>query len=399
MVGQDTPYRARRRTAVRVLVPVAVAAVAATGIGLVPALASDSAPSLPAITAEQLVAKVLAGDTDAFSGTVQVKADLGVPAQLLGAVGGGGGSPQAKAVELLGGEHTLQVAVDGPDRQRLGLVGGLSGYEVVHNGDQLWAWDSTGNQAYHLTAPQGGEHRQAPKAPLGSGATTPQELAKQFLAAGSGTTSVTVDGTAEVAGRAAYRLSVKPTQSGSTIREVRISVDAEHGVPLAVLVQGSDGSQVLDAHFSSVSFAKPAAKTFEFTVPKGAKVTEGQDAAEDAAKGAAGAAHGKADGKADGAKAAEPATDVLGEGWTAVLATRLPDAQAPAPTGAGKNGHGERHGGAPQNLQSLAKALGKPVGGGSLISTKVLNVLITDDGRVFAGAVTLPVLQSAAGVK
>jgi hypothetical protein len=50
-------------------------------------------------------------------------------------------------------------------------------------------------------------------------------------------------------------------------------------------------------------------------------------------------------------------------------------------------------------VQSLAKALGKPVNGGSLISTKVLNVLVTDDGRVFAGAVTLPVLQSAAGVK
>ncbi|MER8183030.1 DUF2092 domain-containing protein [Kitasatospora sp. NPDC094015] len=388
MVGQDTPYRARRRTTVRVLVPVAVAAVAATGIGLVPALASDAPPSLPAVTAEQLVAKVLGSDTDAFSGTVQVKADLGVPAQLLGMAGGGGGSPQAKAVELLGGEHTLQVAVDGPQRQRLGLVGGLSGYEVVHNGDQLWAWDSTANEAYHLTAPQGGEHRQAAKPLPGPGPATPQELAKQFLTAGAGTTSVTVDGTAEVAGRAAYRLSVKPTQSGSTIREVRISVDAEHGVPLAVLVQGSDGSQVLDAHFSSVSFARPAAKTFEFTAPKGAKVTDGRDAA----KGAAG--HGPADLR-NGAEQAGPGVDVVGGGWTAVLSTRLPDAGAPAAT----DGHGGRPGGVPQNLQSFAKALGKPVGGGSLISTKVLNVLITDDGRVFAGAVTLPVLQSAAGVK
>lgn len=37
--------------------------------------------------------------------------------------------------------------------------------------------------------------------------------------------------------------------------------------------------------------------------------------------------------------------------------------------------------------------------GGTLISTKVVNVLITDDNHVYAGAVTLPVLQAAAGVK
>ncbi|WP_371498715.1 DUF2092 domain-containing protein [Kitasatospora sp. NBC_00374] len=402
MVEQNTPYRARRRTTMRVLVAVGVAAAVATGVGLVPALASDTQPNLPSITAEQLVAKVLGSETDTFSGTVKVKADLGLPTQLLGMAGGAGGrggSPQTKAVELLGGEHTLQIAADGPDRQRVGLVGDLSGYEVIHNGDQVWAWDSVHNEAYHATAPKGGEHRKAAQAPLGSGLATPQELARQFLAAGSGTTSVTVDGTVEVAGRPAYKLSVKPTQAGSTIREVRISVDAEHGVPLAVLVQGADGSRVLDAHFGSVSFAKPAAKTFEFSVPKGAKVTEADDPAKGAARGGAGtAAAGSAHEGPKGAEAA-PDVNVVGEGWTAVLATRLPDAQAAAAAGKDAHGRGGHGSGVPQNLQSLAGSLGKPVGGGTLVSTKLLNVLITDDGRVFAGAVTLPVLQSAAGVK
>ncbi|MFJ1703448.1 outer membrane lipoprotein carrier protein LolA [Kitasatospora sp. NPDC088346] len=398
---QNTPRRTRRRTTVRVLVPVGVAAAVAAGVGLVPALASDSQPNLPPITAEQLVAKVLGSETDTFSGTVKVKADLGLPTQLLGMAGGGrGGSPQEKAVELLGGEHTLQVAADGPDRQRVGLLGNLSGYEVIHNGDQVWAWDSVHNEAYHATAPKGGAHGGAARTPLGSGMPTPQELARQFLAAGAGTTSVTVDGTVEVAGRAAYKLSVKPTQTGSTIREVRISVDAERGVPLAVLVQGSDGSRVLDAHFGSVSFARPAAKTFEFSLPKGAKVTEAEDAGRDAGAAPAAPSAPAAPAAHEGPKGAGSAPDVnvVGEGWTSVLTTRLPDARAAAAAGEGAPGKGG-HGGAPQNLQSLAGSLGKPVGGGTLVSTKLLNVLITDDGRVFAGAVTLPVLQSAAGVK
>ncbi|MFD0272858.1 outer membrane lipoprotein carrier protein LolA [Kitasatospora sp. NPDC127111] len=410
------PYRAGRRTAVRVGLPLAVAAVIATGVGLVPALAADSPPDLPALTAEQVVAKALGSQAQTLSGTVSVSADLGVPAQLLAAGGaagvqaGGGGvgsggtgsagnvsgaSPEVKLTELLGGEHTVRVAVDGPDRQRIGLIEQLAGYELVHNGDQVWAWDSSTNEAVHLTVPQGGRpggHAGgAPLTgvPLTGVPATPQEAARQFLTAGAGTTAVTVDGTATVAGQKAYQLSVKPTQSGSTIGEVRIAVAAENGVPLAVLVKGTDGGKVLDLHFTEVSFAEPAARTFEFTVPKGAQVTERK--AGDAPKAPSGR---------DAQRAAE-GLNVVGEGWTAVLTAQLPTGDVPVPAEGGRHGKGDGKGHGPAGAQSplaLAKSLGKPVKGGSLISTKVLNVLVTEDGRVFAGAVTLPVLQSAAGV-
>ncbi|MEU6234035.1 DUF2092 domain-containing protein [Kitasatospora sp. NPDC047058] len=406
------PYRAGRRTAVRVGVPVAVAAVIATGIGLVPALAADSPPDLPALTAEQVVAKALGSQAQTLSGTVSVSADLGVPAQLLAAGGaagvragdgagpggpGGAGnasgaSPEAKLTELLGGEHTLRVAVDGPDHQRIGLIEQLAGYELVRNGDQVWAWDSSTNEAVHLTAPQGARpDHHAGQAPLTGVPATPQEAARRFLTASAGTTAVTVDGTATVAGQKAYQLSVKPTQAGSTIGEVRIAVAADNGVPLAVLVKGTDGGKVLDLRFTEVSFAKPPAKTFEFTVPKGAKVTEQK--AGDAPKAPAGP---------DAQRAAE-GLNVVGEGWTAVLTAQLPTGDVPAPAEGKRHGKGKGDGkgdgpAGMQNPLALAKSLGKPVKGGSLISTKVLNVLVTDDGRVFAGAVTLPVLQSAAGV-
>ena len=403
------PYRSGRRTAVRVLVPVAVAGVVAAGVGLVPALADDGAPSLPPLTAQQLVAKALGSEARTLSGTVQISADLGVPAQVLGGVTGGlggaagrpgGGSsaaaPETKLAGLLGGDHTLRVAVDGPDRQRVGLIEDLAEYELVRNGAQGWAWDSSTNEAVHLTLPQAGGAAGQHRAPLTGVPTTPQEAAQQFLALGAGTTSVTVDGTATVAGRKAYRLSVKPTQSGSTIGEVRIAVDADNGVPLAVVVKAADGGgTVFDAHFKDVSFARPDASSFDFSAPKGAKVTEQElGSGRDAAAGAPAAEAAK-----DAAHAAD-GLNVVGEGWTTVLSTRLPAGNAPAPAESAvatpRSGQGRQGG---QGVQSLAKSLGKPVNGGSLISTKVLNVLITDDGRVFAGAVTLPVLQSAAGVK
>jgi len=406
---QAQPQRSRRRTVVRVVVPATVAAVVAAGIGLVPALASDAPPILPSVTAEQLVAKVLAAHTDTFSGTVRVQADLGLPPALLGLAGGGGlpggltngfgggldgaegggagsgGSglaPQSKALELLGGEHTVKIAADGPDRQRVELLGGSSRYQLVHNGDQLWAYDSKRAEALHLTAPLGaGPDGKSGRA--GQELPTPQELAKQVLTDSASTTSVTVDGTEEVAGRAAYRLSVKPAQQGSTIAEVRIAVDSELGVPLAVLVRNTDGDRVLDVRFSSVSFAKPEAKTFDFAPPKGAKVTE-QRAGEGAHEGVG--RQGLPGLKQESAKGhgTAPEPNVVGEGWTAV-------ASLGAPGGVG--------GGGGKDAAGFGKLLGKPVGGGTLISTKVVNVLVTDDGRVFAGAVKLPLLQQAAGVK
>ncbi|MEE1788972.1 DUF2092 domain-containing protein [Streptomyces sp. SP17BM10] len=408
-VDGGAPYRSRRRTLMRAGVPVAVAAAIATGIGLVPALAADSPPDLPSLTAEQVVAKALASDAQALSGTVSLSTDLGVPSQLLGAAAGGlgaaagrgggqGGSsadPQAKLLGLLGGDQTLRVAVDGPDRQRIDLLENMAGYTLVHNGDQAWAWDSSSNQAVHMSG-QVAEHRGAehPKAPLSGVPTTPQEAAKQFLTKSASTTSVTVAGTAKVAGQNAYQLSVKPKQSGSTISEVRIAVAADNGVPLAVKVLGTGGGTVLDVHFTDVSFAEPAAKTFDFTVPKGAKVTE-HTADGKQARGEAEAKRGTDGTEESGERAG---TNVIGEGWTSVIAAHLPSAPAGAPDSGAKDGKRGGHGSF-QNPAALAKSLGKPVAGGTLISTKVLNVLITDDGRVFAGAVTESVLQNAAGVK
>ncbi|WP_404868949.1 outer membrane lipoprotein carrier protein LolA [Kitasatospora griseola] len=374
----------RRRTAVRYGVPVAIAAAVATGIGLVPALASDEAPKLPAISAQDLVAKALSANTDTFTGTVRVNADLGLPTALTDAATGSGAigdlarsagahtgsaDPQLKAVELLGGSHTLTIAADGPDRQRLTLSGQKSGYELVHNGDQVWAYDRSSQQALHLTGAGADGHR--PDAKAGIGSVTPQDIAKQLLEHSAGTTSVTVDGTERVAGHAAYKLSIKPKQAGSTVAEIRVSIDAEKGLPLAVQLRTVDGATAFDVRFGTLSYAKPDAKTFQFSVPKGAKVVErpGGKLSENPMPSIPGLPSLPTGGGADGAEGG-----VIGEGWTAV---------AHAETGA-------------EAAKGIAKFTGRQVKGGTLVSTRVVNALITDGGKVYVGAVTPETLEQVA---
>ncbi|MEU7025263.1 DUF2092 domain-containing protein [Streptomyces sp. NPDC046275] len=386
---------AAQRKASRYIVPVAVAGVAAATIGLVPALAASGDPDLPEITAQQLIEKIAASDTQTLSGTFRISTDLGLPsfAGLLPSAGpsGPGGSstadPSAKLTELVSGAHTLRVAADGPDRQKLTILDGSDEYSLVHNGDDLWAYDSASNEVFHEKgrSPEGG----TPEKELPG---TPKQLADEVLKAAGDTTSITVGGTAKVAGRDAYQLVIKPKQAGSTVEAVTIAVDASTGTPLKFTLDSvSGGKPVVDAGFTKVDFAKPAADTFDFKAPKGAKVTEGaaDKAGKDAGKAAEdefGKGFGEEFGKEFGGlfggldagdKGAGP--EIIGEGWTTVAKLNT---GAPAP----------KTDEAPKEVQGFLDALGDKVSGkfgsGTVFKTKIVNVLMTDSGTVYVGAVT-----------
>ncbi|MCI3225243.1 DUF2092 domain-containing protein [Streptomyces sp. NP-1717] len=391
---------AGRRRAARYVVPVGVAAVAAATIGLVPALAAAGDPDLPAISAQELIEKIAASDTEQLSGTVKVKTDLGIPA--IGGLGGAtagafapkggtedgekGGSaaePTGRMMELASGEHTLRVAADGPAKQRVSILDSAAEYSLIHNSGEVWAYDSASNEAYHAKAPAGahgsGKDQAAPK----DLPATPQDFAREALKAAAGTTSVTVDGTARIAGRDAYQLVIKPKQEGSTVGSVKVAVDAGTGTPLKfTLLPSSGGKAAIDVGFTKVDFSKPAASTFDFTPPKGAKVTEadeskatGKDEAHKVPKGA-------------GELGTEP--NVIGEGWTSVV--RLD-------TG-GKSPAGAVSGDMPAQAQQFMDALGDKVegkfGSGTVFKTRLVNALMTDDGKVYVGAVTKDALVKVA---
>ncbi|MFJ9429259.1 outer membrane lipoprotein carrier protein LolA [Streptomyces sp. NPDC101490] len=389
---------AETRKASRFIVPVAVAGVAAATIGLVPALAASGDPDLPEITAAQLIEKIAASDTQTLSGTFRISTDLGLPALsgLASGLGGGGTSsadPTEKLTQLFSGSHTLRVAADGPDRQKLTLLDGSDEYSLVHNGADVWAYDSKSREAFHekLSDDRGDRGEEGPEGLPGS----PKQLADEVLKAAGDTTSVTVGGTAKVAGRDAYQLVIKPKQNGSTVESVKIAVDAATGTPLKFTLASVEGGKpVLDAGFTKVDFGRPAASEFDFKAPKGAKVTEGaaEKAGEDA--GAESGGHGGPFGDALpgglGGGLADLGGDgvnVIGEGWTTIAKL---DTGAPAP----------KTEDAPKEFQGFLDSFGDKVSGkfgsGTLFKTKLVNALLTDDGKVYVGAVTKDTLVNAA---
>lgn len=394
--------RPTTRTLVRTAVPVVVAAVAIGGLSLVPALASDTAPTLPKISAADLITKVQQANTQAMSGTVKISTDLGLPT--LPSLGG------ASPLGVLTGDHTLRVAVDGPQRQRVALLGSLSEQDLIHNGTSAWAYDSAARTADHWTIPAGQRpEAHGPALDPSHLPNTPQEFANQALAQVQRYTVVAVDGTAKVAGRSVYTLKLTPKQSGSLIREVDFGVDSATGVPLRVTVLPSDGGHAaVDVRFTDVSFSTPSASTFAFTPPAGTKVTEHK--AGDNAGGTAGDKPRPMGGAALGAQGTSQGR-VIGEGWTSVIeAANVPafgSAAPGTPLDKADPQHAQVQGrvikGGPHSADAMLGELlatGKSVSGswgkGQLFSTRLVNVLLTDDGRVFAGAVTQDVLTKAA---
>ncbi|MGW8063522.1 LolA family protein [Streptomyces ziwulingensis] len=387
--GEGEDSRAGRRRATRYVVPVAVMGVAAATIGLVPALADSGDPDLPEVTAEQLIEKIAESDVEQLSGTVKISTDLGLPdlggleSGLMSGMSGGprtGGDedgsaadPSAKLTGLVSGTHTLRVAADGPDRQKLSLLEDAAEYSLIHDGKDVWGYDSKSNEVYHSTV-SGAAGQPEKEVPA-----TPKDFADQALEAVDDTTSVTVDGTAQVAGRDAYRLVIKPKQSGSTVGAVTVAVDARTGMPLKfTLTPASGGAAVVDVGFTRVSFAKPDASTFDFTPPEGAKVTEGDEAAK---------APGQGHRAEDGLAGEMDGLEVIGEGWN-TIATFDTGGQG-LPTAAAGGGLGGF-------LGSFGDQVKGDFGSGTVFKTRLVNALITDDGTVYAGAVTKDALVKAA---
>ena len=383
--------RAGRRKAARYVVPVAVVGVAAATIGLVPALADSGDPNLPKISAQQLIEKIAKSDVQQMSGTVKISTDLGLPdlgglesSLTSGATrGSGDGSsadPSAKLTELATGTHTVRVAADGPDRQKLSLLENAAEYSLIHNGKDVWGYDSRSNSVYHSTAhDSAGARKKQEQAPA-----TPDQLAKDALKAVDDTTSVSVQGTAQVAGRDAYRLVIKPKDAGSTVGQITVAVDSKTGLPLKfTLTPASGGAAVIDAGFTQISFAKPAASTFDFKTPKGAKVTEDKGHDDGAPKG-----DGRNGTPGKDLGMGPDGMNVIGKGWDSIATFDTGGKGVPSGSEVGGQFGGF--------LDSLGDKVTGKFGSGTVFKTRLINALITDDGKVYVGAVDKGALVKAA---
>ncbi|CAN5201349.1 outer membrane lipoprotein carrier protein LolA [soil metagenome] len=345
---------------------IAVPVLVIAGGAIITPIAANAAVDLPDKTPTQVLALLAGTKTDAFSGTITQTSDLGLPSlSSAGATSSFGTSSSdtssddalVSTLALLTGTHTIRAYVDGPSKTRVQLMDQLAEKDVVRNGSNVWVYDSTKKSVQHAKI---AAHDSTPDAST----ATPNEVATKLVTALEPSSALSVGTDLRVAGRTAYTLVLTPKAADTLVGEVSVSVDSATGLPLSVAITArGESSPAFTTAFTSVTLGAPSANLFDFTAPKGATVTQLAEPSRPAKNGAKSGA----------------APTVSGTGWDAIVSVpALGDAVTSTP-----------------QLAQLTTA----VDGGRLLHTALVNVLITDDGSVYAGSVSPAKLESAASAK
>ena len=323
---------AKRAPRARVLGAAAVLALVVVAVAGIASVWAVDDPSLPAVTADDLLASAIeaASRPVTISGDVSTTLDLGLP-ELPGIVGGAG-VPGALATVV--GEQRWKVW-SSPEGLRVAHLLPAREQDLVINARDAWWWDSAEMRAVHLDFAAFRHGSGIP--PEGAGSVLPASsmdpvaLASALIRGVSPCASLSVQGTDRVAGRDVYVLALIPLSSDSRVGSVRFSIDAQTRLPLRVEVRSTAGDDApIAVGFTRVAFDPIDPAMFAFDPPAGTEIRDASDPS------AAGDAGGGADGVGDDAAGmdATPAiTDVrvLGDCFGAVVAARL---EGPLPSSA-----------------------------------------------------------------
>ena len=396
------------------------AAIAVASVATTAAANASGEPKLPAKTAAELLVAVENASPAGLSGTIVETAKLGLP-DISGLVGNSGRSG-VSIESLVTGSNTMNVWYAGKDQQRFALLGQLSEDDLIHNGTDLWSYDSSTRTVTHKTLTPDASNQVGSSIASTAPSLDPQAAAEKALAAIDPTTAVTVDRTARVAGRAAYQLQLSPKDTRSLIGSVQIAIDAETSVPLRVQIFAAGAtSPAFQVGFTSVSFNVPNTSIFEFVPPAGATVEQDTapfgDSLNNGALGGGFVVRKHADGKDIGPQKTlvTPAPPLpsnvnsqrkvteLGKGWTEVV--EIPNAVPALPAGVSSSPSGPLASSDPASSsgppitvrRSGALAdIATPVPGGELITTALLSIFIADDGTAYIGPVSAADIQKVA---
>ena len=382
--------------------------VAATAIGA--SMTAGADVSLPAKTASEVLQFINTNPDVAFSGEVTKTASLGLPpVNLLPNISQAAVDQMKKTLPkamsdfipkasvsgnlatilgLLSGTQQANVYYNGPSQARVQILDQMSERDFVVNGPDAWFYDATQQTVTHFKMTNA-EKTQADNglltlftqnaSKLPFDVLSPSSIANYFLSQITPSTNVSVGTNALVAGRGVYQLTLTPKTSGTLISSVVISVDGSTGVPLAVTVNAvGQSAPAFSVAFNSINFAPSASSIFAFGPPVGATVQEIK--APSAPANDAGGNYVPT--SADKAAAEAQIAKLKAEGWSAVV--EIPQSQISA-----------------QSLASIESNpyftnLTKAVSGGRVFTTSLFSILFTNDGRVFAGAVTTQKLLEAA---
>lgn len=293
------------------------------------------------------------------------------------------------AIALLAGTDSIRVYASA-EGVRAQILDPMSQRDIIVNDSEAWFYDASTNEAITREFDQSFSRDDFDdlNASLELDLSNPDEVAKALLTEARQYATITVGDDHRVAGRDAYRLVVTPNSSHSLVDRIELSVDAETGLGLAVNFYSTEQAEAaISLAFDEISFETPDASLFQFSPPPGAtvEVWEFPETIEQALTELSRSDLTEAEREqiaesvrdefatefADGVS-----TDTVGEGFdTVVTMSALPEA-------------------IPMEMleNELFAELMQQVDGGRVLSTPLSTTLITDDGRVFAGAVTVDYL-------
>jgi outer membrane lipoprotein-sorting protein len=393
--------------AVRKFVPAAVVASLITA-GALAIPVQAQAVDLPDISAEDLMSSIDVNVTG-FSGTVVTSSNLGLPALEMSSMVSQETIDQmaeqmpegfeefvpevleqnllTEAIAFAAGTNTVRLFAS-EEGLRAQILDPVSQRDIVVTETEFWAYDDSDMTA--LTRDFSGEFERDSLEQSVTGmsidATDPRAVADFLMEQAGPNTSIAVGDDHMVAGREAYRLVLSPNSDVSLVDAVHISIDFETGMPLGVQVYSTtQADPALAAAFTQISFDVPDSSLFSFTAPPGATVEELtfpepiERIIADIEAGTLTEAEAEARFDELGDEFAPTTTaDTIGEGWETVMV--LNEVPEIVPIDMVEN--------------ELFADLMTEVAGGTVFSTPLGSILITNDGRVFAGAVTVDHLLS-----
>jgi hypothetical protein len=248
-----------RRLSTRNLIVLVVAVLSLTGGGTAIALAaSGGGPAPPPQPLDQAIHDALAAQSpDGVTARVKFTNRLFPTGALTGQVG---------SALMSGASGRLWVTNDG--RGRMELQSDAGDVQVVWNSTTISVYDASSNTVYRADLPA-----HASTADTGS-APTLSEIDK-FLTDLGVHWAISAALPTDVAGQAAYSVSVSPKHDGGLLSSVELAWDATRGTPLRVGIHAqNDSSAVLQLAVSDISYASVASADVDVSPPAGAKVVD-----------------------------------------------------------------------------------------------------------------------------
>lgn len=375
-----------------VIAPAVIGAVAAFPI-------QASAVDLPDLSPEEVMVMMQGAEPVEFTGVVLKTTNLGLPALELSSMLSEeevermrektpeefadfvpeviASEGLAQAMELITGEHRVRVFV-GETGMRAQILDRMSQRDLIVNQNEMWTYDSREQVATYASIDQQKlqegrltlmQQMEKFAGEVGLDLTNPQAVADYVMSQVGDSSDVSVGLDHYKAGRTAYQLIVKPNSSVSLVDSVVLSVDSETGVPLAATVYSVEQTEpAIEVGFESISFVNQDEALFTFSAPAGAQVMNLDEVEKPEVESLEKPEY-------EGVEAT-----MVGEDWDSVLIMPATDAEMLSEL---------------KNNQLLSSLL-KPVVGGLAFETPIMKVLITNDGRIFAGSVSLDHLQKLA---